>query len=404
MKIFTKTSVLDASLNRIRRLFDEFPNPVVGFSGGKDSTVVFNLSLQVAREKGRLPLKVMMLDQEAEWQGTVDYVKYVMSMPEVEPLWFQMPMVITNNASSFNRFSYCWDPKDESNWIHPKDPISIKENHYGTDRFHELFEAIFRIDFPNIKSCYISGVRAEEAPKRHMALTDHATYQDITWGKKLNLKHEHYSFYPLYDWGYTDVWKFLYDNKIPYNRVYDEMYRHGVGINNMRISNLHHETALPNLMLVQEIEPKTWEKIVARIDGANTIKHIKQNAFVCPKELPYMFKSWEEYAYYLANSIIQEPKYKKAWEKKVAGMREFYNSPLIENDFWKASIKTILSSDWDFTKLANWEAEYAVHGYRKYKKGKIDGNLLKATKYFTKEEIQDIIYKLKNNGRTKISN
>lgn len=69
MKVYKKQSVYDAALDRIRYLFDEFPNVIVGFSGGKDSTVVLELALIVAREKNRLPLDVLFIDQEAEWQA-----------------------------------------------------------------------------------------------------------------------------------------------------------------------------------------------------------------------------------------------------------------------------------------------------------------------------------------------
>jgi predicted phosphoadenosine phosphosulfate sulfurtransferase len=400
MKIHLKENVLETALNRMRRLFDEFPNVVVGFSGGKDSTVTFHLALQVAREKNRLPLKVMWIDQEAEWQGTVDFCRDIMYHPDVDPYWYQFPMVITNNASSFNRYAKCWDPEEEHKWIHPKDPISKKENLFGTDRFHELFQKIFAYEFGDTKSCYLAGVRAEESPKRYIALTDNLTYKDITWGKKLDVKREHYTFYPLYDWIVGDIWKYILDNNIPYNKVYDGMYQHGVQINHMRISNVHHETALPNLMLIQEIEPKTWEKVCNRIEGANTIKHIKQNSYKCPDELPYMFSSWEEYCLYLADNIIQEDIYREKFLKKIGTKKKIYDGPLIKSDFWRIAVNTILSSDWDFTKLANFEAGHRVHGYRKYKNGRIDNKLLLDTKYFTNEEIQDIISKLnKQNER-----
>ena len=59
MKIYKKQNVWDAALDRIRWIYDEFPEVVVSFSGGKDSTVLMELTKIVAREKGRLPLKVM---------------------------------------------------------------------------------------------------------------------------------------------------------------------------------------------------------------------------------------------------------------------------------------------------------------------------------------------------------
>ena len=389
MKIYSNKSVLDEGLNRIRYLFDEFENVVVGFSGGKDSTVTLNISLQVAEEKNRLPLKVIFIDQEAEWQGTVDYVEKVMSDPRIEPMWFQMPMVITNNASSYNRYSYCWNEAEKENWIHPHNKISIKINKYGTERFHNLFEKIFEVEFKGQKSCYLAGVRTEEAPKRFVALTEAKTYKWITWGKVLNKKLEHYTFYPLYDWSYTDVWKYIHENNIKYNKVYDEMYRHGVKINDMRISNLHHETAIQSLLLVQEIEPQTWNKIANRIDGASSIKHIKKNSFTCPKELPFMFKDWEEYAFHLADNLIQEEKNKSLLLKKIDSKKTIYNGDNIKDSFWKVIINTILSSDWDFTKFVNWETA-AGYSYRKFKTGRIDNNILKDKKCFTQEELNYI--------------
>lgn len=50
MKYYSKENVYDAALSRIRYLFDEFDNVVVGFSGGKDSTICLQLSLIVAEE------------------------------------------------------------------------------------------------------------------------------------------------------------------------------------------------------------------------------------------------------------------------------------------------------------------------------------------------------------------
>lgn len=391
MKIYKNQTVLEAALNRIRFLFDEFPNVVVGFSGGKDSTVTLELALTVAREKGRLPLSVLFIDQEAEWQGTIDYMDYIMARPEINPLWFQMPMVITNNASSYNRYSKCWDPEAEDKWIHPKSPLSIKNNIYGTERFHELFKAIFGVEFKNTKSCYLAGMRTEESPKRHSTLTSALTYKHITWGKILDKAKQHYTFYPIFDWSYKDIWKYIHDNKVKYNRLYDEFYRHQVPLQEMRISNVHHETAIQSLLLIQEIEPKTWEKVSERIDGANTIKHIKKNSFQCPKELPFMFASWEEYAMHLSKNIIQEEKNKIDLLKIIEEKSILYNEGFIRNDYWKTIIKTILSSDWDFTKIKNWEMSQHVYNYRQYKRGKRKKEMLLHHKYFTQEQINDLI-------------
>ena len=84
MKIYSNKTVLEAAKERIKFLFEDFENVVVSYSGGKDSTVILGLCLEVARELNRLPLKVMFLDQESELAATIDIVQEVMSSEEIE--------------------------------------------------------------------------------------------------------------------------------------------------------------------------------------------------------------------------------------------------------------------------------------------------------------------------------
>ena len=101
-------NVFDAAVERINRIFDDFQNIVVSFSGGKDSTVVLELTIAIARQRNRLPVKVLFIDQEVEWQHTIDYVRRVMSRPEVEPIWLQMPIKLFNATSHTDDWLWCW--------------------------------------------------------------------------------------------------------------------------------------------------------------------------------------------------------------------------------------------------------------------------------------------------------
>ncbi len=411
MKIFLKQNTFDAALDRIRYLFAEFPTVICNVSGGKDSTVCLNLCMQVAREMKRLPLPVMWIDQEVEWQGTVDYCDWVMRLKDVRPMWLQVPMIITNNASSIVEYNHCWRESEKDKWTHPKSDISLKENVYGTDRFHDLFHAVIRYHYPNQRACYITGMRAEEAPKRFLAVTDSASYKWITWARVLS-KDEYYSFHPIYDWTVTDVWKAIHDNKWKYNVVYNDLYRLGIAPTRMRISNLHHETSIRGLLLVQEIEPVTWSRIADRISGANAIKHIKNSAFTCPSTLPFMFKNWDDYLRHIIDSFVLEKNHREMVERIIYNKNPnvkralvMYVHEPIRTSYIMSCVNSILCSDWELIRLQNFVLSPETYEYRKWREWrgeikvkrhvKVDtkANISWCTNKFIPEEFKDDIRK-----------
>lgn len=167
---YKENDVFTEALERIRMLFDAHDDIIVSMSGGKDSTVLFNLALMVAREKKRLPLKVFWLDQEAEWQHTVDYMDSVMRMPEVEPYWFQIPFDFTNSLSPKSNFLRVFDEVKPSEWVHPKSDISIKENPTKYQRYHDLVKHL-PAAITNKTCAVLVGMRMSESPRRRMSIT-----------------------------------------------------------------------------------------------------------------------------------------------------------------------------------------------------------------------------------------
>ena len=363
MKIYQSKSVYEAALERIEWLYREFPNVVVSVSGGKDSTVILHLCIEVARKLGRLPVIARFLDQEAEWRDTIAYMRQIQAMPEVDLQWYQIEFKIFNATSHSQDWLYCWRKGD--NWIRPKEPDAIKENIYGLDRFHDFLEKQLDFDYPNEPACAISGVRCSESPQRAKGLTNFATYKHITWGHKDNPKLNHYTFYPIYDWETSDIWRYIAENDVPYNRVYDLMHRHGMPPKDMRVSNLTHEVAISSLKFVQDIDRDTWEDVVTRLESANSIKHLKERALDCPKELPFMFSSWKEYRDFLLENLVVDPVAREKMERRFKLCDEKHVGTEHEIGLYMAEITTIIRNDHFFTGLQNFMSQYNKIGNTK---------------------------------------
>jgi predicted phosphoadenosine phosphosulfate sulfurtransferase len=281
-------------------------------------------------------------------------------------MWFQIPFRLTNAASAIESYLVCWDETKRDQWVHEQDPISIKENKYGKDRFGDMFAAIAAVEFPGVKTAYIAGVRCEESPTRFAGLTYDPTYKWATWGSVQNKKHEHYSLYPIYDWSYLDVWKAILDNGWSYNRIYDAMYRYGVPLKEMRVSNNIHETSVRSLFYMQEMEPETWSRLTARLAGVDMAAKM-EDEYTLGTELPFMFDSWREYRDYLLEHLIIDPRWRKAFASQFASHDRKFGEYLGDHKY-RAHIKAILLNDHEGVTLKNFgfspQNQWAVKAQR----------------------------------------
>ena len=167
----------------------------------------------------------------------------------------------------------------------------------------------------------------------------------------------------------------------------------------MRISSLHHETSVQSLMLVQEIEPKTWEKISLKVKGANSIKQAKEDFYKCPENLPYMFKDWQEYGEHLIENMVQHDDIKIKLYKIIERGTRIYLDQQIKIDFWKKIIDTILLADWDFVKYLNWERGYATQTYIDINKNVFKKVHLNTTKYLNQKQKIKLLKGLENDKK-----
>lgn len=341
MYYYKEKSVFDEALDRIRFVFDECDDIIVSMSGGKDSAVLFELAMIVAKEKNRLPLKVFWLDQEAEWNATVDYMRNIMHRKDVKPYWFQIAFDFTNSLSHDNNFLRVWDEKEKDKYVHQKDELSIKENPSPFNRFHDLVENLpsYCTD-SNTKHCgVLVGMRIDESISRRMTIGFGETqYKGVTWCRKM-IKNTRV-FWPIYDFTNDDIWTAISKNKWDYNRVYDYQYQWGVAKQQMRVSALIHETAWHSIEMLQEFERETYNRFVQRIHGVSSFSHYFDMGDVMVKELPFAFKDWKEYRDYLLVNMVQQ----KYWDL----FRNRWKNQNTE-EWYKVHVKEIIVNDIDGT-------------------------------------------------------
>lgn len=298
MKKYIDKTVLDATRERISMLFDNFEVINVSISAGKDSTVLFYLALQEATKRDR-KIIAFFQDQEAEYEASIDLIKIMMSLPNVIPVWYQVPIYMTNATSSTEYFLYAWGP--EENWMREKDPIAI---HQITAEYPKRFYQFFDwYESQNPKAAYLVGLRADESLTRFRAVTKHPGWNGLNWST--GSEKTSYKFYPIYDWAVYDVWKFIYDYDLPYNKIYDLMFMSNYTIyNRMRVSNLIHEKSFKSLIDLPKFEPETYNKLCKRISGIATASRYASEKLVFDnKTLPAHYKSWKEFRDFLIHNI-----------------------------------------------------------------------------------------------------
>lgn len=328
-QIYTKESVLDATKKRISYIFDEFENICVSVSGGKDSTVLAYLVLSEAHRRNR-KVKVLFIDEEVVYQSTIEQIRYIMNMfPEnTIPCWLQFEFYIINVTSFKDAQLKCWEKGKSKIWLRHKEPTSIqnkpwsKEGETSKTTGFDFYDVINNFQRINPNTCFFVGLRASECIHRWRAVSKNAGYKDVYYST--NIGNGSISCYPLYDWNFSDIWKFIYDNKLKYNKIYDYQFQKGMHQQEMRVSSLIHEHSFKALVELPEFEPETYDKLLKRIGGMS-VGHIygRDTKMMQVKKLPKNFNTWKDYRDFLLETYPDESK-KEIFTKRFA--RQLDNS------------------------------------------------------------------------------
>lgn len=330
-KIYIQMSCYDAALKRIRILFDKFETIVVSTSGGKDSQVTFELAWREAQARGR-EIHLFFLDQEAEYQASIDVVKEQMSRSGVIPHWYQVPVRMTNATSSTEEFLHAWEPGAQ--WMRAKDPIAIHCEPGAPDRFYDFMNWFEK---KMAGACFLVGLRAGESLNRFAATTRSPAIEGMNWTSKGAAGS--IRAYPIYDWTFEDIWAFMGRERIAYNRIYDYMWQKGIGITEMRISFLMHEKSFGCLTTLQEFEFETYSRLIERAAGTHTAAaYADEDSIYSGKKLPKAFKNWLDYREFLLNELPLE---------RQTLFRSRFANHMETVPVYKQQIKQLLINDWE---------------------------------------------------------
>lgn len=267
-------NVYEAARERVAWAFDTFERLYVSFSGGKDSTVMLHLVMDEAIRRGR-KVGVLFVDLEAQYKLTIDHVQamYDLYREQVEPYWVALPIILRNAVSQYQPRWICWEPGKEDVWVRQPPKMAITDpGYFPFYRYAMEFEEFVPgfgqwYSQGKLTACFV-GIRADESLNRFRTLiAKKVRYEDkqyTTWcGGSV------YNVYPIYDWKTQDIWVYHAKFNKPYNRLYDLMHQAGLSIHQMRICQPYGDDQRKGLWLFHVIEPETWAKIVARVNGAN---------------------------------------------------------------------------------------------------------------------------------------
>ena len=339
MKTPLDINVYEAAKERIEWTFDNFERIYVSFSAGKDSTCMLHMVIDEAIKRKRT-VGFLLIYLEGQYKKTIDHAERCRELYKNNSEWFWccLPLHLRNAVSVYEPFWKCWDAEAKEQWIRPMPKNCISDVNYfpffkdGME--FEEFVPLFGEWYSQGKSCACCvGIRSDESLNRYRTIAN--SYKTPKDGKMWTTKvTEHvYNIYPIYDWATEDDW--IYQGKNPdkpYNELYDYMYLAGLSIHQMRICQPYGDDQRRGLWLFHLIEPETWARVVARVNGANSgAMYINETGNVngYRKITKPAGHTWKSFAILLINSM--PPKTQEHYKNKIYKFIKWWEERGYEN-------------------------------------------------------------------------
>lgn len=270
-------NVLEAARNRISKAFDLCENIYVSFSAGKDSTVMLHLVADEARKRNR-KIGVLIVDLEAQYKLTIDHAINMRKQYSdcSDWYWVCLPINLRNALSVYQPQWKCWDQEAKEDWVRQPPENSITDCSYfpffvNGMEFEEFVPLFGEWMSKGKKTACFVGIRSDESLNRFRTISSKykTSYLDLCY-TTLVTKNV-YNWYPIYDWSTEDIWVYHANNPgKSHNKLYDLMHKAGLSIHQQRICQPYGDDQRRGLWLYHLIEPETWGKVVARVNGANS--------------------------------------------------------------------------------------------------------------------------------------
>ena len=275
LKRYRERNVYDAACERVRYTFDNFERVYVSFSGGKDSSVMLHLVMAEAIKRGR-KVGVLFIDLEAQYTMTVDHVREMVDLyrEHIDLHWVCLPLLMRNAISNYEPRWCCWEPGIE--WVR-----SMPEGVISDPTFYPFFQE--RMEFEEfmvlwgvwyageVLTAGNIGIRCDESLNRFRTIASQSKEKHGEAQFTTKVSPNLYNIYPIYDWKTEDLWRYHAKNPdLPHNAIYDRMHLAGVPLSSMRLCQPFGDDQRRGLWLYHLLEPATWFKLVARVNGANS--------------------------------------------------------------------------------------------------------------------------------------
>jgi predicted phosphoadenosine phosphosulfate sulfurtransferase len=369
MKLYDENkNVLEATWERLDIVFNEFDNICISLSGGKDSSVMYQLAIMKAKQYNK-KIDVMYIDMEAQYLITLEHIKELTENEKmVKNFWhICLPLSLRNAVSIFEPRWICWEEEKKEKWIRelPENSINIKDNlfeefyEYGMEfeEFVPKFEKWYEEKNDGL-SAHLVGIRSDESLNRWRTIasnkkTKYKDYQWTTFNKSLQ---RCYSVYPIYDWRTQDIWTAVAKLDLKYNEVYELMYKNGVSIHEQRLCQPFGDDQKNGLDQYKSIESENWEKLLNRVAGVNFGNiYCRTSALGNIKSEKPDHLSWQEWSLFLLESIgIYNERLEKHYADRI---RKFIK-------YWDEKCGCSLENIKDFSDL-KLESEKRVASWRR---------------------------------------